>query len=36
MHKFVGVLDKYGKGHNYLGGKRPKFAIFEILSLLFS
>ena len=25
-----------GKGHNYLGGKPPKFAISEILSLLFS
>ena len=23
-----------GKGHNYLGGKPPKFAIYEILSLL--
>ena len=25
-----------GKGHNYLEGKPPKFAIYEILSLLFS
>ena len=24
------------KGHNYLGGKSPKFASSEILSLLFS
>ena len=24
------------KGHNYLGGNPPKFAIYEILSLLFS